>query len=387
VTSPSTALQSRAWVEIDLDALRRNVLRLQRIVGADVGLVPMVKADAYGLGMEAVVAALRSTLSSENLWAFGVATVSEGETLRELGWTGRVLAFSPAPPTEYPRAAAADLTLCLSDVDAVRRWAATAREVGRRLVFHSEIDTGMGRAGFQWDRAGEWGASVADAMGEHLQWQGCFTHYHSADEAELGPTDVQWERFRSALASLAEVPGGPAGWVIHSSNSAATLRRAGYGCDLVRPGIFLYGGSAGPGTAPEPVVTIRARVALIREVAAGSTLGYGATYTARRPERWGTLAIGYGDGLPRALGAAGGAVLVRGRHVPIIGRISMDVTTVDLTDVPDAMVGDVATPMGRDGEAEIRVDQVAEQCGTISYEILTGLTRRLPRIISSRDAS
>lgn len=346
----------------------------------------MVKADAYGLGMEDVVVALQGAVSPQQLWAFGVATVAEGEALRELGWTGRALVFSPALPDEYERAAEADLTLCLSDIRAVRRWAGAARDLERQLAFHTEIDTGMGRAGFPWDSAADWGASVAQAAREHLRWEGCFTHFHSADEPELAPTDAQWERFRSALGALAESAGVPGDWVIHSSNSAAALRRAGYGCDVVRPGIYLYGGNAGPGAVPEPVVTIRARLALIREVAAGSTLGYGATYTARRAERWGTLAIGYGDGLPRALGAAGGNVLVRGRLVPIIGRISMDVTTVDLTDVPDAVVGDVATLIGRDGEAEIRVDHVAAQCGTISYEILTGLTRRLPRIIASRDA-
>jgi alanine racemase len=168
--------------------------------------------------------------------------------------------------------------------------------------------------------------------------------------------------------------------LLHSANSAAALRRGGYGGDLVRPGIFLYGGAAGPGTNPEPVAALRARVALVREVPEGSTCGYGATYRARRRERWGTLAIGYGDGLPRALSPAGGEALVRGRRVPLVGRISMDVAVVDLTGVPDARAGDVATLIGRDGAEEITVDEVAARVGTISYEILTGLTPRLPRV-------
>ncbi len=149
---------------------------------------------------------------------------------------------------------------------------------------------------------------------------------------------------------------------------------------LVRPGIFLYGGEVGEGQPkPQPVVSVRARVVHVRTAAEGSTLGYGATYRARGPERWATLAIGYGDGIPRALGNRG-AALIAGRRVPVIGRISMDLTVVHITDLPDVEVGDVATLLGADGDEAITVDEVAREAGTISYEILTGLTRRLPRI-------
>lgn len=171
--------------------------------------------------------------------------------------------------------------------------------------------------------------------------------------------------------------------MVHASNSAAALRWPGYGLDAVRPGIFLYGGHPAPGVAdipsPEPVVAVRARLLLVRSMPAGSTLGYGATHTAEGPERWGTLSLGYGDGLPRALGNRGSA-LVRGRRVPIVGRISMDLTTVRLDDVPDAEPNDVVTLVGRDGDALITVDDVAAQVGTIGYEILTGLSPRLPRV-------
>ncbi|MBD0319494.1 MAG: hypothetical protein ICV87_04120, partial [Gemmatimonadetes bacterium] len=147
-----------------------------------------------------------------------------------------------------------------------------------------------------------------------------------------------------------------------------------------RPGIFMYGGEAGPGVTPRPVASLRARLGLVRRVPPGTTVGYGATYTARREERWGTLAIGYGDGLPRRLGTAGGEALVHGVRVPVIGRISMDMTVVDLSGAPgEVRAGDVATLIGSDGAGEIRVDEVAARCGTISYEILTGLGLRLPR--------
>jgi alanine racemase len=337
----------------------------------------MVKADAYGLGVGPVVEALRATPGLNGPWAFGIAAVREGEGLRVLGWEGRVLVFSPAPPDEYAAAARAGLTLCHSEVEAVERWAGEARRIGRPLEFHLEVDTGMGRAGLPWNRAAEWGPAVRRAMGDALRWTGCYTHFHSADEPDLSSTDTQRDRFARAVEALP--PEVRERLVTHSANSAACVRRGAYGDPLARPGIFLYGGGVGAGESPQPVASVRARVVLVREVPAGTTVGYGATYTSRRTERWGTLAIGYGDGIPRALAAAGGEVLVRGRRVPIIGRISMDMTTVDLSTVPEARAGDVATLVGSDGVEEITVDEVARRVGTISYEILTGLTARLPR--------
>jgi alanine racemase len=346
----------------------------------------MVKADAYGLGARRVVPALAEALAPEGPWAIGIAAVAEGEALRAWGWRGRVIVFAPAPPGEMERAAAAGLALCFSDVEAVRRWAALAAGRGERLPFHLEVDTGMGRAGLPWSAAAEWGPAVAEAAGDLLAWEGCYTHFHSADEPGLEPTDQQWERFRQAVAALPPASEGGPARALHAANSAAAMRRGGFGADLVRPGIFLYGGEAGPGVVPEPVVSVRARLALVRDVPAGTTLGYGATYTSRRPERWGTLAIGYADGLPRRLSPAGGSALVHGRRVPLIGRISMDVTVVDLSEVPEAVPGDVATLIGRDGAEEIRLDEVAGLCGTISYEILTGLGARLPRVYDAESS-
>ena len=346
-------------------------------MGAKTGLVPMVKAEAYGLGMEAVASALTGFPRAGDPWAFGVATVTEGERLRRAGWSGRVLVFPPAPFSEYRRAAEADLTLCVSELPAVHHLARQASELQRRLAFHVEVDTGMGRAGFPWARAQEWGPAVAAVAEERLRWEGTFTHFHSADEPDLAPTDEQWRRWQEALDGLPELQPAP---VLHVANSGAIMRRGGYGCDLARPGIYLYGGRAGPDTEPAPVVSLFSRIVLARDVPAGSTAGYGATYTASAPQRWGTLAIGYGDGLRRALATGGGEVIVRGRRVPIIGRISMDMTTIDLTGVPEAATGDVATIIGEDGEERITVDEVAQRCGTISYEILTGLSQRLPRV-------
>lgn len=378
--TPSTASRSRAWLEVDLAALRANLARLQAAAGPGVGVLPMVKADAYGLGMAHVATALARALAPAGPWGFGVAAVAEGERLRADGWAGRVLVFSPIAPGEYARAAAAGLTLGLSSHAALERWRAAAAEAARRLAFHVEIDTGMGRAGLPWAEAAEWGPALAAVAADALDWEGCYTHFHSADEPDLSPTQLQTERFRAAVERLPAPAGAPR--LLHASNSAAALRCGSFGLDLVRPGIALYGGLAGPGTQGDAVVAVRARLALVRTVQAGATLGYGATYAARRAERWGTVTIGYGDGIPRALAAAGGEALVRGVRVPIIGRISMDVLTLALSALPAVEEGDVVTLIGRDGAAAISVDEVARRCGTISYEILTGLTPRLPRVYS-----
>jgi alanine racemase len=369
--------RGRAWLEVRLDRLRENAAAALAALGEGAGLVPMVKAEAYGLGMLPVVAALRAFPGPADPWAFGVAAVREGEQLRAGGWPGRILVFSPTPPGEYLRAARSGLTLCVSEVAAVRRLARAAAEVGHPLPFHLEIDTGMGRAGFWWEDADSWGPAVLEAAGGAVRWEGTFTHFHSADEPPEEPTLEQWRRFRSALARLPALDPEP---VLHVANSAGTLRFGGFGCKLARPGIHLYGGRAGAAPAPAAVVSLRARLVLIHDVPAGATAGYGATYRAPIPQRWGTLAIGYGDGLPRRLASAGGEVLVRGRRVPIIGRISMDMTTVDLSGVPDVKIGDPATIIGWDGDERIELDEVARLCGTISYEILTGMGSRLPRI-------
>jgi alanine racemase len=216
---------------------------------------------------------------------------------------------------------------------------------------------------------------VRDAC-DGIRLTGIFTHFHSADE-DADSVRTQWQRLDDALSAL---PWDRRSIMIHAANSAASLRPSTVSADAVRPGIFLYGGVAGRKLPqPEPVAAVRARVLLLRDASPGATLGYGATHVARGWERWATLGIGYGDGLPRSLGNRGHALLA-GQRVPIIGRISMDMTVVDITDMADIGVGDVATLLGGDGPESISLEEVADLAGTINYEILTGFTQRLPRI-------
>jgi alanine racemase len=372
---------TRAWIELDLDALRANYDTVQRAVGEGVAMVPMVKADAYGLGMERVV----RTLEPLGPWGYGVATAREGAELRELGVTRPILVAGPLPREDTELAARAGLTASISSLAGLDAWAGSADRVGAELAFHVEVDTGMGRTGFDWREVTRWAPALVERAGGRARWTGVFTHFHSADVEDRSTVVEQWERFRGTLVQL---PVPREHLMVHAANSAAALRWPDLALDAVRPGIFLYGGHPAPGVAgvpaPEPVVSVRARVALVREVLAGSTVGYGATHVAERSERWGTLTIGYGDGLPRILGNRGRA-LVRGRPVPIIGRISMDLTTVSLDRVPGAEAGDVATLIGRDGTEQITVDEVAGHADTIAYEVLVSVgSSRLPRIERTR---
>jgi alanine racemase len=366
----STNPKARAWVQVRADALLDNYARITESVGAEVRVLPMVKADAYGLGMLPVARCLEPL----DPWGFGVATVSEGIELRDAGIDRRVVICSPIPADEIEAAVVAGLEISVSSLDTLEFVTASARAASRVASIHVDVDTGMGRSGFDWRTAAEWLPAVSD-RGPDVRWIGCYTHLHSADE-DRATIETQWARLTSVLEQLPD----RSGLIVHVLNSAGAFRAGEYAQALVRPGIFLYGGGVGPNQpSPEPVVSVHARIVHVREVQPGTTLGYGATYRAEEGERWATLSIGYGDGYPRSLGNRGRA-LVCGRLVPIIGRISMDVTVVNITDVPDVSVGDVATLVGSDGQGAIALDDVATVAGTISYEVLTGLTRRLPRV-------
>jgi alanine racemase len=369
----SNELQDRAWVDVDTGALCANYERVRETVGNDVGIIAMVKADAYGLGAERVTRALEPLQP----YAFGVAAAEEGKALRAAGVRRPIIVFTPLTREALQVAAQHELTPAISEVAMLDYWS----EIGHGAPFQLEIDTGMGRAGFDWRETSAWGEYVHSAIAGGAQCNGVFTHFHGADAADGAAAGVQWQRFRDALAQL---PLSTDDLLVHACNSAACLRWPEYALDAVRPGIFLYGGHPAPGIPgeeryrPAPVASVCARVVLVRDVPPGSTVGYGATHAARGWERWATVAIGYGDGLPRALGNVGSA-LVRGRPARIVGRISMDMTVVDVTGVAEVTAGDTATFIGSDGEEEILVDEVAAQAGTISYEILTGLTPRLIR--------
>jgi alanine racemase len=342
---------ARVWADVDLRALVFNARTVARISGAR--LLPMVKANGYGLGALAAARALEVL----DPWGFGVATVEEGAELRTGGITRPILVFTPLHPPLIPRYRAHDLRPVVGDASGLAGWLAQAES----FPFHVEVDTGMARSGFRWNADGAWRAQLTEAAG----WEGVFTHFHSA-ETDSASVHRQWRRFQQVLEAL---PRRPA--LVHAANSAAALTGPTYAADMVRPGIFLYGGLAGP-TIPQPVVRLRARVIAVRTVRAGDTVSYGGTWEAPRDTTIATLAAGYADGIPRALGNQG-AVELNGLVVPIVGRVTMDFLMVAV-EGPVA-VDDVATIYG----GLVSLDEQARHAGTISYELITGLGTRVPR--------
>jgi alanine racemase len=320
----------------------------------------MIKADAYGLGAPAALRAL-DVLEP---WGYGVATVREGEELRELGASRPIVVFTPLLEKEMTRARSARLTPTLGFASEIEAW----RRAGGG-AWHLSIDTGMSRAGIPWRQIGEIRHLV-----ELDPPEGAFTHFHSA-ELDDGTMAEQEGRFREAIASLPSRPK-----LLHTANSAAIAREGRSNWDLVRPGIFLYGVSSGTRAAiqPEPVVNLRAPIVEIRDLQAGDTVSYGATLRVERPARIATLAVGYADGYPRSLSERG-SVLVGGTLAPVAGTVTMDMTMIDVTTVR-CEVGDIATLIGRAGDTVLTVERVADDAGMSPYELLTGLRSRVERV-------
>jgi alanine racemase len=340
----------RAWVDVNLTALVRNARTIENRSRAR--LLPMVKANGYGLGAVRVSRALESL----DPWGFGVATVAEGIELRAAGIARPIVVFSPLVHAAFAECIAHDLRPSLGDVASLAAWIPSGKP------FHLEIDTGMARAGLRWTD----GFALAEAarlLAGASAWEGVFTHFHSSD-TDPSATQVQWERFEMVLSALPSRPP-----LVHAASSAAALAGTRYAADLVRPGVFLYGGAAG-GMAPEPVARLCARVIATRQLHAGDSASYGATWLAPGPLAVATLGIGYADGVPRTL-SNHGAIEVRGRRCPIVGRVTMDMTMIE----SDAPIGEVATVFG----GIVTLDQQAAAAGTISYELLTSISPRVER--------
>jgi alanine racemase len=350
---------TRAWVEIDLGALRRNAEAMAARGGR---LLPMIKADAYGLGAVRVARALEKL----DPWGYGVATVAEGAELRESGIERPILVATPLLADDLPEAGRWRLTPALARSEDIRCW----QTLGGG-AWHLSIDTGMSRAGVRWDEVDSLREVVSGFAPE-----GAFTHFHSAGW-DAASALRQRERFEAAVASLPERPR-----LLHAENSAALERVTSTQWDLVRPGVFLYGVGSGEGSlvAPEPVAHVRARVVDLRVALPGETVSYDATYSVPGPgaRRIATLSIGYADGYRRSLSGCG-TVLVHGALAPVAGRVTMDMTMIDVTDV-ECEMGDVATLIGSDGGRLLDMVSVAERAGLSPYELLTGLRGRLERV-------
>jgi alanine racemase len=360
--------------EINLPNLRANLRTLQRKSGKPVWCV--LKADAYGHGAKVCARAL------ERAGADGVcvALLEEGIELRNAGVTLPILVMSGYYGRSWSELLAHHLTPVLYDVGQVEALAAEVRFRRVEAVpVHLKVDTGMGRLGVSAKDL----PRVAAALRKHpeLRLDGLMTHFACADsDAEI--TRAQLERFATATAELNAHGVSP--MRRHAANTAALLHHPEATLDLVRPGIGLFGVEPTPGSAPElkPVMRVQSTVIALRELAAGSTVGYGATWTAQAQTLIATIPIGYADGISRKSSNTG-HVLVRGYRCPVVGIVSMDLTTIDVTHVPGVALGDEVVVLGEqtgaDGVVRISAEQIASEQGTIPWEVLTSFSKRVPR--------
>ncbi|MFZ0888300.1 MAG: alanine racemase [Candidatus Binataceae bacterium] len=376
LSSSMESLVGRPTVaEIDLAALRANYFALSKLVnGAD--LMAVVKADAYGHGAVQVARAL----AAEGCGHFGVATVEEGRELREASIRGRIYAMGGFFEHQAAEIAALDLTPLAFDLASIAALDKAAAGHGRGVFrIHLKIDSGASRLGL---RLEDLNAAIAELRRSHsLQLEGLCTLLANAGDPTSPTNDQQLKRFASALERLRAE--GFAVPVVHVANSAALVLRKDSHFNMVRPGLAIYGLPPVPAVRDlvelQPVMTFKTRLLQVKRVPAGTGVSYGHTFVTSRDSAIGVLPVGYADGYRRGL-QHGGEVLIRGRRAPVVGAVCMDLTMVDLTDVPGAAPGDEVVLWGRSGDETISVNDVARVVQTISYEMLCTVGKRVPRI-------
>jgi alanine racemase len=371
------------WAEISLEAILQNLRVIRKHVGTQRKILAVVKSNAYGLGAVPISKALQKAGTE---W-FGVTCANEGIELREAGIRKRILILTGFWPGEEKRLIKNNLTPAVFRVDDLRHLERSAQAVGGkgRVPFHLKINTGMNRLGISPDEIETFARTLADC--QHIQLEGTFTHFASAEDFTAQQTDDQERAFLRCLERMSALGLSPG--IVHMANSGAICARPSTWVDLVRPGAILYGyhQSFDPphkkqeiaGQIPlRPSLSLRARIISLREITEGESVGYGARFVAKRPARIAVINAGYADGIMRAR-TNRGCALVRGRRVPLVGTISMDLTTLDVTDVPEAALGDVVTIYGKDGDAAIEVSDVAREIGTVTSDLLCALGRRVPK--------
>jgi alanine racemase len=372
----SAQLPRRCWVEIDLAALERNLKLIRASLPPRIRYVAVVKADAYGHGLPQVAARLMHAGAD----LFAVANIAEAATLRELSADWPVLLLSPVLPDEDRYLAEYDLAATVSSGDEARRFDAVGRAAGRPVAVHLKIDTGMGRLGVWHTRARELYDTVRASPG--LRLAGIFTHFSSADEDPVFTA----EQRRLFLAVLGHLPGLDADRLfIHADNSAGLETTPDDSVfNAVRVGLLQFGILPHPHSMlarvrTEPVFSFHTRIGLVKTLPAGTSVSYGRTTTLTRDSQIAVLTAGYGDGLARN-SSARAQVLINGRRCPVLGRITMDQTMVDVTDVPGPLTcGDPVVLVGRQAGDEISITEFSRWADTIPWETLCSVTKRVPR--------
>jgi alanine racemase len=364
----------RAWVEISVDVWRKNFASINADKAPSLRIAAVLKDDAYGHGaIEGAKIALEAGAAF-----LAVVTLDEALQLRKAGITAPILILGQRLPSELDECLAHDLTICLHDSEVADLVAAKAQQRSVRARVHLEVDTGMSRYGARWTEAPALAAKISAS--ETLELEGVMSHFAMSDELDKSFADLQRARFQEALDAMAARKIFPKIRHISNSGGFADLHDARY--DMVRIGILQLG--VYPSKVCRrldgigPVMSVKTRIVHIQRLQPGDKVGYGMRYTAPDQRTIAVLPVGYGDGFPRVRNE--GAVLIHGRRAPLVGGVSMDAITVDITEIPQAKMWDEAVIMGSDGAETIDVHEVATLKKSVSYDVLTNWRHRLPRV-------
>ncbi len=372
------------WAEISLKAILKNLKVIRRHIGPKPEILAVVKSNAYGLGAVPISKALQKAGVD---W-FGVTCANEGVELRESGIRKRILILTGFWPGEENRLIQNRLTPTvtrLGDIGHLEKAARSMRGKSSRVPFHVKINTGMNRLGISPDEIDAFASALADCR--HIQLEGTFTHFASAEDFSARQTDEQETLFANCLARMRALGVSPG--IVHMANSGAICARPSTYSDMVRPGAILYGyyQSFDPPhkgqevrdrLSIEPSLSLRARIITLRDLPPGQGVGYSARYVTDRRSRIAVINAGYADGISRQR-TNHGCALLHGRRVPLVGAISMDLTTLNVTGVPEAALGDIVTIYGKDGADAMVVSDIAREIGTVTSDLLCALGRRVPR--------
>ncbi|MBO8128669.1 MAG: alanine racemase [Peptococcaceae bacterium] len=365
------------YAKIDVAALKHNLSEVRRLVGKDTEIMAIVKANAYGHGLVEVARVMLDNGASR----LGVARAGEAIRLRKAGITAPILILGYTPPAQYEDVLTYDLTQTIYDVELARMLSDIAGKLGKKARVHLKIDTGMGRLGFL-DGPSVMRDIIEVALLPNLELEGMFTHFASADIKDKSYTQQQFSRFIELACTLGrdgiDIP------LLHAANSAAIIDMPETHLNLVRPGIMLYGLYPSPEVEKhrvdlKPAMTLKAQVSFVKKVPAGTSVSYGCTYTTPKETILATVPAGYGDGYSRLLSNQG-EVLIHGRRAPVVGRVCMDQLVVNVGHITDVAIGDEVVLYGRQGDAVLPVEELADKIGTINYEVVTAVSARVPRV-------
>jgi alanine racemase len=369
----------RSWVEISLSQIAANFQAIRNVVGAGVEVMPVVKADAYRHGAIQV----SRTLTGAGARWLAVSNVEEGVILRENGIAARILVMADFLPAERASLLDYNLTPVIHSLADIGEWERLAAAKGVPAPYHLKIDSGMGRLGTR-----ATASEILDAIGaaSHVKLEGLMTHLASAANYATSQTEEQMRVFETLCARVAEAGVHPPFLHLASSTPVAYGRRDAWK-RMVRPGHAIYGyvSPVAKGNAPprllevRPALAWKAAVLAVKDLPSGTLVGYGGMFRAAQPMRIAVLAAGYADGIPHRLSNKG-RVIAKGQFAPIVGAVSMDLTTIDVTNCPPVEVGDAVTLLGSEGEVSIDAQQIARVAGTISYSVLCGIHARVKRI-------